>query len=384
LAFLIVAATLFTTGLPRADAAAAPLDINVLLSLTGPGTFLGKIHEQTLAAMETYINKQGGINGRPVHFVIEDDQTNPQVAVQLTDRIIAKKSTVMIGADLAAVCRAMAPLFKNGPVDYCLSPGVHPETGSFQFSATVATRDLCVAYLRWLRERGVRRIALLASIDASGQDGEAGLLSAAALPENKSIDIVAKEHFNPTDLSVAAQLARIKSSNAQALVAWTTGTPFATVLRGAVDGGLTIPILTTNGNMTYAQMAQYKGFIPKELYFPGFAYIANDVTPSMNAEQRKFIGVMKAAGIKPDLQAGMPWDPVMIVVDALRHLGPDATPSQIRTYIASLHQYAGIMGTYDFRDGSNRGLNEKGVIVMRWDTQRSTWVAASRPGGMRL
>jgi branched-chain amino acid transport system substrate-binding protein len=187
LAFLIVAATLFTTGLPRADAAAAPLDINVLLSLTGPGTFLGKIHEQTLAAMETYINKQGGINGRPVHFVIEDDQTNPQVAVQLTDRIIAKKSTVMIGADLAAVCRAMAPLFKNGPVDYCLSPGVHPETGSFQFSATVATRDLCVAYLRWLRERGVRRIALLASIDASGQDGEAGLLSAAALPENKSV-----------------------------------------------------------------------------------------------------------------------------------------------------------------------------------------------------
>jgi len=117
------------------------------------------------------------------------------------------------------------------------------------------------------RER-IRRVAVITSTDASGQDGEAGVLSAAALPENKDMVITAKEHFNPTDVTVTAQITRVKASNAQALIAWTTGTPFGTVLRSASDDGLDVPILTTNGNMTFAQMAQYAGFLPKELLFP--------------------------------------------------------------------------------------------------------------------
>ena len=384
-ALLLVLALLLAAGpTGRASAADAPIDINVLLSLTGSGTFLGRIHQQTLAVIESLVNKQGGIKGRPIHFVIQDDQTNPQVAVELTNGIIAKKATVMLGADLSAVCRAMAPLFKNGPVDYCLSPGVHPPAGSFQFTATVGTPELCVAYFRYLRARGIRRVAVLTSTDASGQDGEAGVLKAAALPENKGMEITANEHFNPSEVTVTAQITRVKASNAQALIAWTTGTPFGTVLRSASDDGLDIPILTTNGNMTFAQMAQYTSFLPKELLFPGFAYVASEPTPGMTPQQRDFIAAMKSAGIKPDFQSGMPWDPAMIVIDALRHVGADAPADKIRAYMAALHGYQGITGPYDFRDGTNRGLNEKGVVVMRWDGAKTMWTAVSHPGGMPL
>jgi len=384
-ALLLVLALLLAAGpTGRASAADAPIDINVLLSLTGSGTFLGRIHQQTLAVIESLVNKQGGIKGRPIHFVIQDDQTNPQVAVELTNGIIAKKATVMLGADLSAVCRAMAPLFKNGPVDYCLSPGVHPPAGSFQFTATVGTPELCVAYFRYLRARGIRRVAVLTSTDASGQDGEAGVLKAAALPENKGMEITANEHFNPSEVTVTAQITRVKASNAQALIAWTTGTPFGTVLRSASDDGLDIPILTTNGNMTFAQMAQYTSFLPKELLFPGFAYVASEPTPGMTPQQRDFIAAMKSAGIKPDFQSGMPWDPAMIVIDALRHVGADAPADKIRAYMAALHGYQGITGPYDFRDGTNRGLNEKGVVVMRWDGAKTMWIPVSHPGGMPL
>jgi branched-chain amino acid transport system substrate-binding protein len=383
---LLLAVALIVAAGPavRAGAADAPVNIDVLLSLTGSGTFIGKIHQQTLSVMEGLINKQGGINGRPIHFVVQDDQTNPQVAVELTNGIIAKKATVMMGADLSAVCRAMAPLFQAGPVDYCLSPGVHPATGSFQFTATVGTADLCVAFFRYLRAKGVHRVAVLTSIDASGQDGEAAVIAAAALPENKGMELTAKEHFAPSDVTVAAQITRIKASNAQALIAWTTGTPIGTVLRSASDGGLDIPILTTNGNMTYAQMTQYGGFLPKDLLFPGFAYVATEATAGMTSQQRDFVNAMKAAGIKPDFQSGMPWDPALILIDAMRHVGADAPADKIREYMATLHGFQGITGPYDFRDGTNRGLNEKGVVVMRWDAGKSTWVPVSRPGGTPL
>jgi branched-chain amino acid transport system substrate-binding protein len=93
---------------------------------------------------------------------------------------------------------------------------------------------------------------------------------------------------------------------------------------------------------------------------------------------------MKAAGIKPDFQSGMPWDPAMILIDALRHVGADAPADKIRDYMANLHGYQGITGPYDFRDGTNRGLNEKGVVVMRWDNAKTAWIPVSRPGAAPL
>jgi branched-chain amino acid transport system substrate-binding protein len=106
--------------------------------------------------------------------------------------------------------------------------------------------------------------------------------------------------------------------------------------------------------------------------------------PGMTSQQRDFVAAMKAAGIKPDMQSGMPWDPALILVDAMRHVGADAPADKIRDYMANLHGFQGITGPYDFRDGTNRGLNDKGVVVMRWDAGKSTWVPVSRPGGVPL
>ncbi len=86
---LLAAAVLFAT--PLASYAVDPYELNVVLSLTGSGSFLGKSEAATLALLEAYENKLGGINGRPIKFVIVDDQSNPQVAVQLTNAILQKK-----------------------------------------------------------------------------------------------------------------------------------------------------------------------------------------------------------------------------------------------------------------------------------------------------
>jgi ABC-type branched-subunit amino acid transport system substrate-binding protein len=71
----------------------------------------------------------------------------------------------------------------------------------------------------------------------------------------------------------------------------------------------------------------------------------------------------------------------MIVIDALRKLGPAATPAQLRSYLEDLHGYVGITGTYDFRDGSQRGLTVDSTIIMRWDPVKSDFVSVSKPGG---
>jgi len=82
-----------------------------------------------------------------------------------------------------------------------------------------------------------------------------------------------------------------------------------------------------------------------------------------------------------DVQIGLPWDPAGIIIDALRHVGTSATPQRVRDYIETLHDYAGITGIYDFRDGSQRGLTVQDVVMVRWNPETSGWSAASKFGG---
>lgn len=140
IARLLVAALLACVvgGAPTAGSAADPFEINVIVPLTGPGAFLGKNEAESLALVERNVNAAGGVRGRPIKFVVADDESNPQVAVQLTNRLLAKNVPIILGGTLLASCLAMAPLVKNGPVLYCLSPGSirSPEaTSSRRFSS---------------------------------------------------------------------------------------------------------------------------------------------------------------------------------------------------------------------------------------------------------
>jgi len=362
-----------------------PVDINVIVSLTGPGTFLGKGEVDGLNALQGAVNKRGGIRGRPVNFVIHDDQTNPQQSVQLTNQILADKVSVILGSSLGATCLAMAPLVTSGPVQYCLSPAIHPKSGTFTFTSNVSTSDYAIAFYRYFRTQKWTRIALITSTDASGQDADEGFGNALNLPEFKDsgLTMVSHEHFNITDISVSAQMARIRATNPQVIVAYSPGTPFGTLLQGIKQGGLdALPIATGTANMTYAEMKQYAQYIPNNLIFPGLPYLARQAaSPKERAVQDTFYDAFKPLGIVPDLIQSFSWDPASIVIDALRTVGPDASADQIRQYIENLHDYIGINGIYDFRDGSQRGLTEHNLMIMRWDIDKGTWSAVSGLGG---
>lgn len=368
-----------------ASPAADPFDINVILPLTGPQTFQGIGSKEGLEGVEALVNKSGGINGRPVRFVFEDDQSIPALSVQLANGLIAKKVAVIIGTAAAAGCGAILPLVTHGPVLYCQSPGLHPPPGSYAYSVNASSADTTAASVRYFRGRGFTRLAMITSTDASGQDGEHGLDAALALPENKGITIVDREHFGPNDISVSAQIARIKASSAQAVLSWSTGTPTGTLLRDYTAGGVDLPIVVGNGNSTYAQMQQYAAFLPKELYFADTPSLApNEVSDrGVLAALKPYFATMKELGIKPDIIPGTPWDSGLIIVNAFRKYGVDATAEQIHDYIDHLRGWTGINGRYDFEAFPQRGLGPTSgaVIMARWDASAGTWVGASKPGG---
>jgi branched-chain amino acid transport system substrate-binding protein len=366
---------------------AAPIKIPAILSLTGYGAFPSQGDRQSMLLIEALVNRTGGIGPqhRPIHFDITDDGSNPQTAVQLQNQILASKAPIMLGPGLTQQCNAAAPLVRdNGPAQYCLSPAIHPAPGGYIWSTSVSLRDDIIVEIRYLRLLGLKRMAILSSTDATGQESDHDFDIAKSLPENKSVEFVAREHFNLTDVSVAAQMTRIKAANPQVLLTSTVGPAFGTELHGITDAGLDVPVVASNGDMVTAQIQSYKAFVPKKLIFAGvLASVQNAVGPGpVKDAQKVYFDAFKAAGIKPEFTNTLGWDPTMIVLDAIRHLGPNATPQKYRDYINGLHGFAGIDGIYDFRDGSGHGIGQNAVIMMRWDAATGEFKQISKRNGL--
>jgi branched-chain amino acid transport system substrate-binding protein len=355
-------------------AAADTYDIYAILPLTGSNAFNGREERDGLSVLQTSVNRGGGINGRSINFIVLDSQSSPQVAVEMTNQVVAKHVPLIIGETSTGTCAAMAPLLTKGPVQFCLSPGFRPTPGGYSYSLAPTPEAEAAAVMHYFRLRGWNRVALLLGTDATGQLIAGTYTAAAALPENKAISVVALERFNPSDISVAAQLARIRAAKAQVLVAFVTGTPFDMVMRSLRDSGISLPVLTSQGNLNYATLAAAGDAVPKILLFcNGPVPAAGEPVPDgpHKAAQLSYLAAFRAAGIKPEYGDAAVWDTGAIVTAALRAVGLNATPDQIRTYVNGLHDYPGVEGMFDFRDGKMRGLTE--LRVMAWDRTRSTW-----------
>jgi branched-chain amino acid transport system substrate-binding protein len=373
--------------LPRPAAAADPFLIYAFAELTGSNAFVGAEEAKALTVAENAINASGGVLGRPIHFVISDDQTSPQVAVQIMSDAIAKHAAAVIGGGVVSTCSAAAGLVKaDGPVLYCWSSGIHPAPGSYIFSSAFSSIDQMAAAVAYFRQRGWTKIAILTSTDATGQDADRSLDGVFALPANAGMSVVSRQHFGISDISLAAQMSAIQSSGAQALIAWTTGTPFGTVLHGMRDAGLDIPLTTTGGNLAYGQMEAYASVMSSQLYFPAIPILVPEgvTDPKVRSAVDQFLAAMKAAGIRPDIGYAVGWDGAQLFVAALRKYGFGATPEQIRDYIASQRDYSGAFGKFDFVTSPQRGLNIDGIIIGRWDAAKDRWIAVSKPGGTPL
>jgi branched-chain amino acid transport system substrate-binding protein len=283
------------------------------------------------------------------------------------------------------MCNAMSPLVGQSAVQYCFSPGIHPAPGSYIFSSSASTSATIETLIRYFHYRGWKRMAFIASTDSSGQDGDKGIDRALALPEFKDVVTVERSHFNPTDVSVAAQIERIRAGDPQALVVWASGLQFGTVLKALIQGGLEVPVATTGANLSYIFMEQYKATLPKQLFFAGGAATPRGDIPKLDprvaAAKKRYYDAFAAEGLVPDNGVETVWDSTAIVIDALRHLGPRPDATAIRDYIAHLQGYVGVSGVYDFVKEPQRGLTQNDGVISRWNAGEKMFEAMSNPGG---
>lgn len=89
----------------------SPIKIGVLIPLTGSTSQFGATMSKAASLAAQEINSVGGVRGRKVEIVIEDDQSNPEAAVRAVRKLIdVDKVVAVCGSYASAVTSAIAPL----------------------------------------------------------------------------------------------------------------------------------------------------------------------------------------------------------------------------------------------------------------------------------
>ena len=112
-AVLSGAAAVVAAGLvpPRSWAQPAPIKLGTLTPLTGAGGSYGPSMRRAMEFVAGEVNAAGGVLGRQIQLVSEDDQTSPEAAVRAARKLIdVDKVVAIMGTWASAVTTAVAPL----------------------------------------------------------------------------------------------------------------------------------------------------------------------------------------------------------------------------------------------------------------------------------
>jgi len=94
--------------------ASAPYKIGSVHSLTGPGAPVGKTALVGVQMAVDRINKAGGIKGRPIDLVVEDDETKPDVGRRKVEKLLVEdKIDAQVGGEISSICLACMPVYED-------------------------------------------------------------------------------------------------------------------------------------------------------------------------------------------------------------------------------------------------------------------------------
>ncbi len=193
-------------------AGAPPLRVGLQAHRTGIGAVYGKWYERTARAAVRVLNAQGGIAGRPVQLVVEDDGTDPKRGIEVVEKLaLQHKVDFIFGTLFSNVVVACAPRAAELKIPYLVvSEGYHVASGrlnrwTFQPGIT-DVRAQVTAVAPWIVNNLGRRIAMIFPDYAFGYDHRDFFTAAA---RRLGAEVVALVPIPPTETSFVKYFPRI-------------------------------------------------------------------------------------------------------------------------------------------------------------------------------
>ena len=121
---LLVVISVFAFMLPTQASAADTIKVGIVLPLTGPQAKFGEIEKQSFDMALEEINGGGGIKGKKLEFIMEDDTGRPEVGRSVVEKLITKDKVVMLGGGYSSsVTFGVAGVAQQNRVPFLVNTG---------------------------------------------------------------------------------------------------------------------------------------------------------------------------------------------------------------------------------------------------------------------
>lgn len=350
-------------------ASAEPYRIGAVLSLSGTYAGLGEPEKNTIEMEVERINEAGGVNGRSIVVLIEDDATDAETAVAVTTRLIEQDGVIaLIGATGTGGTMAMRQEVDRAGIPQVSIAGGTVITADFDplVFQTPWSNSLVVPFtFRYLEEQGISKIAVIADSGGFGADGVAVIKDQIT---GTSLELVAEESFNPGDTDMTAQLTKIKGSGAEAVLLWNAGREAATVAKNMATLDLGVPLIGSHGNARVefiegaADAAEDFVFAAGKVLIPeAYGTDSEEYEVATDFIER----YTERFGKAPDTFAGHAYDALYIIVEAMKRLDEGFTAEELRDEIEKTSGFVGIGGVFTFSPTDHNGLSDDDLVMYR-------------------
>ena len=153
-----------------------PIKIGMQLHRTGIGASYGRWYERTAVATVKQINQEGGINGRPVELVVEDDGTDPKRGAEVIEKFAAHhKTDVAYGTLFSHVVIGSSPRAGELKLPYfVVSEGYHVASGllnRYVFQPGITdVRSQVISMAPWIASNLGKKVTMIFPDYAFGHD----------------------------------------------------------------------------------------------------------------------------------------------------------------------------------------------------------------------
>lgn len=337
------------------SAQADVIKIGIVGTLTGNAAYFGQQELRGAELAKEEINKNGGINGKKIEFIVEDSAASPATAVTVIKKLIeVDKVKYVVGDSWNSTVISMLPVVNENRV-IMISPfaGLNQLSQNDYFFRTIAsTEDMMNKLAEYAyTTKNTRKVAILQAKNPFGEEHAKYFTEAF---EKLGGQVVAIEGVELAQDDVRSELVKMKAKGPDTILnIHAAGAKMGVAMKQAKELGIEVNWLGQLGAENAAIQKDYKGIADGIVYPYPFDVTAED------AEAQKFVKLYQEKyNESPELVAANAYDAVRVLAKTIAVAGDNT--EKAREYISTIRDFKGAGGVISF---DQNGDVKKDIVI---------------------
>lgn len=353
-----------------------PIRVGVYADLSGLTSSFGQSTVNGIRMAADEINRAGGVNGRQIELIVEDDQGLPnQAATVVTKLITQDRVHAVLGEVASSNTLAAAPIAQGARIPMITPSSTNPrvtQVGDYIFRVCFTDTFQGEAAARFAYNTlRARRAAILTDVNSDYSRGFGGAFKDTFT--RLGGQIVQEQSYQQTDADFSGVLTAIRTANPDVIFIPGYYGQVGVIARQARQLNIAAPLLGGDG-WDAPQLFELGGQALNGATLTNH-YSVDDPTPRV----QEFAAAYRQRynGTTPDAIAALAYDAMKVLADSIRRAGTTDGP-RLRDAIAQTSNFAGITGTITINNERNA---VKSVVVLEVRDGRFIYRETIQPEG---